>query len=189
MKACCRASPCSSPRRRTRALTPPSHQEQMKQVMRWRASAQKTSARRLNDYVTASVGYSFGRGERFNDVAVADLTPARLFTSGFFQVASAKLDLDLTERTGTRISTVVRLSPAAVVFAIDPFAGRMSVYDPNINIYVTQDLPSFGLPIRWQAIVDIRNLLDQINGVEDSTAQIMALRSRRTVRGGIAFRW
>lgn len=146
-------------------------------------------ARHLNSYVTASVGYSFGRGARFNDMAIADLTPARLFTSGFFQVASAKLDLDLTGQTGTRISTVVRLSPSAVVFAIDPFAGRMSVYDPNINIYVTQDLPSFGLPLRWQAIVDIRNLLDQINGVEDSTAQIIALRSRRTVRGGIAFRW
>ena len=146
-------------------------------------------ARHFNNYLTASVGYSFGRGERFNDVAIADLTPARLFTGGFFQVASAKLDLDLTEQTGTRISTVVRLSPSAVVFAIDPFAGRMSVYDPNINIYVTQDLPTFGLPMRWQAIVDIRNLLDQINGVEDNTAQIMALRSRRTVRGGIAFRW
>ncbi len=146
-------------------------------------------ARHLNNHMTASVGYSFGHGERFNDVAIADLTPARLFTSGFFQVASAKLDLDLTEQTGTRISTVVRLSPSAVVFAIDPFAGRMSVYDPNINIYVTQDLPSFGLPLRWQAIIDIRNLLDQINGVEDSTAQIIALRSRRTVRGGIAFRW
>jgi hypothetical protein len=146
-------------------------------------------ARRLNDYVTASVGYSFGRGERFNRAAIDDLTPARLFTGGFFQVTSAKVDVDLMEQTGTRVSTVVRLSPSAVVFAIDPFAGRMSVYDPNINIYVTQELPSFGLPLRWQAIVDIRNLLDQVNGVEDNTAQIMALRARRAVRGGIAFRW
>jgi hypothetical protein len=65
----------------------------------------------------------------------------------------------------------------------------MSVYDPNINIYVTQDLPSFGLPVRWQAMVDVRNLLDQLNGVEDGTAQLIATRSRRSVRGGIAFRW
>jgi hypothetical protein len=148
-------------------------------------------ARRLNNYVQASVGYSFGRGEQFNQIGQAGLerlTPARLFTGGFFQVASAKLDLDLPQ-TGTRVSTVVRLSPSAVVFAIDPFAGRMSVYDPNINIYVTQDLPSFGLPLRWQAIVDIRNLLNQTNGVEDGTAQLIAVRTQRTVRGGIAFRW
>ncbi len=146
-------------------------------------------AHRLNDYAAASVGYSFGQGERFNDAPIGSLTPARLFTRGFFQVATAKLDLDFTPKTGTRISTVLRLSPSAVVFAIDPFAGRMSVYDPNINIYVTQELPSFGLPLNWQMIVDIRNLLNQLNGVEDGTAQLVVARSRRMVRGGIAFRW
>jgi hypothetical protein len=146
-------------------------------------------ARRFGDYATASVGYSFGRGERLNEAALEEITPARLFTGGFFQVASAKLDLDFAQQTGTRISAVVRLSPSAVVFAIDPFAGRMSVYDPNINIYVTQELPSLGLPMRWQAIVDLRNLLNQTTGVEDGTAQIIALRSRRLIRGGIAFRW
>ena len=146
-------------------------------------------ARHFNDCVTASVGYSFGRGERLNEAALDEITPARLFTGGFFQVASAKLDLDFTQQTGTRISTVVRLSPSAVIFAIDPFAGRMSVYDPNLSIYVTQDLPSFGLPLRWQAIVDLRNLLDQANSVEDGTTQIMTLRTGRSVRGGIAFRW
>ena len=146
-------------------------------------------SRRFNDHVTASAGYSFGVGQRFSEAPLESLSPARMFTRGYFQVASAKLDLDFTEQTGTRVSTVVRLSPSAVIFAIDPFAGRMSVYDPNINIYVTQDLPSFGLPVRWQAMVDVRNLLDQLNGVEDGTAQLIATRSRRSVRGGIAFRW
>lgn len=146
-------------------------------------------ARRFGDYVTASAGYSLGRGSRLNDAALEDLTPARVFRHGYFQVATAKLDLDFTERSGTRISTVVRLSPDAVIFAIDPFAGRMSVYDPNINIYVTQDLPSFGLPLRCQAIVDIRNLLNQVGGVEDESLKLVAARNFRTVRGGLAFRW
>jgi hypothetical protein len=145
--------------------------------------------RRLNDHVIASVGYSFGRGSRFNHAPVDSITPAQLFRSGFFQVATAKLDLDFTEQTGTRVSTVIRLSPSAVVFAIDPFAGRMSVYDPNINIYVTQELPNFGLPVRWQALVDVRNLFDEASGVDDGTFQLMAARTRRTVRGGLAFRW
>jgi hypothetical protein len=146
-------------------------------------------ARRLNEYVMASVGYSAGRGQRFGEAALDGVAPARLFTGGNFQVASAKVDLDFRQRTGTRVSTVVRLSPSAVVFAIDPFAGRLSVYDPNISIYVTQELPNFGLPVRWQALVDIRNLLNQLNGVEDARAQLVAARSQRTVRGGIAFNW
>jgi carboxypeptidase family protein len=145
--------------------------------------------RNLDDHLTASIGYSFGRGSRFNNLATEPESPADLFRGGFFQVATAKLDLDLKQETGTRISTVIRLSPSAVVFAIDPFAGRMSVYDPNINIYVTQDLPSFGLPVRWQALIDLRNLLDRANGIEDGNLNIIAARARRTVRGGLAFRW
>ncbi|MDQ3013391.1 MAG: carboxypeptidase-like regulatory domain-containing protein [Acidobacteriota bacterium] len=145
--------------------------------------------RRFNDYASASVAYSFGRGEQLNNQEIATLSPAQLFKGGYFQVASAKLDLDFSHRTGTRISTVIRLSPSAVVFAIDPFAGQMSVYDPNINIYVTQELPNFGLPVRWQAIVDARNLLDQETGVEDGSIQLIATRSRRSVRTGLAFRW
>lgn len=145
--------------------------------------------RRLSETVTTSFGYSFGRGERFNNESLETITPGRLFRGGFFQVAAARLDLDFTQRTGTRISTVIRLSPSAVVFAIDPFAGQMSVYDPNINIYVTQELPNFGLPVRWQAVVDARNLLDQPVSVEDGSVQLIATRVRRSVRGGFAFRW
>jgi hypothetical protein len=145
--------------------------------------------RRFGNHVTASAGYSFGRGSRLNDEPVSQISPSQLFRGGFFHVATAKLDLDFTERTGTRVSTVIRLSPSAVVFAIDPFAGRMGVYDPNINVYVTQDLPNFGLPGRWEALVDVRNLLDQALGVEEGGLQLARARMRRTVRGGLAFRW
>jgi len=145
--------------------------------------------RRFNDHLKASAGYSFGRGSRLGDAPLSQITPAQLFQGGFFQVATAKLDLDFTEQTGTRLSTVIRLSPSAVVFAIDPFAGRMSVYDPNINVYVTQELPSLGLPMRWEALVDVRNLLNQVLGAEDGVSQLASARARRTLRGGLAFRW
>ncbi|MBO0721525.1 MAG: TonB-dependent receptor, partial [Blastocatellia bacterium] len=174
----------------------PETQATMQQVVR-NVTAMNGAARgirilirhNLDDHLTASLGYSVGRGERFNRLTTDPESPADLFRGGFFQVATAKLDIDLKQETGTRISTVIRLSPSAVVFAIDPFAGRMSVYDPNINIYVTQDLPSFGLPIRWQALVDLRNLLDRANGVDDGNLNIIAVRTGRTVRGGLAFRW
>lgn len=142
---------------------------------------------RINNRLSAAAGYSFGRGSKLNNAPISSLSPAQLFKDGFFQVATAKLDLDLSDRTGTRISTVIRLSPSAVVFAIDPFAGRLSVYDPNVNIYVTQELPSFGLPGRWEALVDFRNLLNQSPGVEDGALQLA--RAGRIVRGGLAFRW
>src|SRR5262245_60494327 len=145
--------------------------------------------RDINEHISAAVGYSYGRGERFNQSSIERTSPARIFDGGFFQVATAKVDLDFTHETGTRVSTVIRLSPSAIVFAIDPFAGRMSVYDPNINIYVTQDLPNFGLPVRWQALVDVRNLFDQSLGVDDGIMQLIAARNRRAVRGGLAFRW
>ncbi|MFN0123787.1 MAG: carboxypeptidase regulatory-like domain-containing protein [Blastocatellia bacterium] len=152
-------------------------------------------SRRLGAYVTAGAGYSFGRGQRYGrDVASAlaaagDLRPGQMFEGGFFQAGAARLSLDLKRQTGTTVSTVVRLSPEAVVFAIDPFAGRMSVYDPNVSVYITQNLPTFGLPLRCQAIVDVRNLLNQSMGVEDLSAQLITARSQRTVRGGIALRW
>jgi hypothetical protein len=142
-------------------------------------------AKRISEHLTASVGYSFGRGQRFNDVPLNRITPAQMFTGHNFQVASAKLDLDLTQRTGTRVSTVVRLSPSA----IDPFAGRMSVYDPNVSIYVTQLLPSFGLPVKCQALVDVRNLLNQTTGVEGDYTQLIAARTQRSVRGALSFQW
>jgi hypothetical protein len=145
--------------------------------------------RRFNHHLKASAGYSFGRGSRLDDAPVSQVTPAQFLRGGFFQVATAKLDLDFTEQTGTRVSTVIRLSPTAVVLAIDPFAGRMNVYDPNINVYVTQELPSLGLPMRWEALVDIRNLLNQALGAEDGAVQLANARARRMVRGGLAFRW
>ncbi|MGA1367252.1 MAG: hypothetical protein ACO394_01895, partial [Blastocatellia bacterium] len=65
----------------------------------------------------------------------------------------------------------------------------MGVYDPTLNLYGTQDLPSLGLPIQWQAIVDLRNLLNQAPVIEEGGALLLATRSSRIIRGGVAFRW
>jgi hypothetical protein len=75
------------------------------------------------------------------------------------------------------------------VFAIDPFAGRLGVYDPSLSIQVTQELPSFGLPVRAEAVLDARNLLDAQVSAENGDALIFVGNSRRSVRGGIAVRF
>jgi hypothetical protein len=83
----------------------------------------------------------------------------------------------------------LRFSPNATVFAIDPFAGRLAVYDPSLSIQVTQDLPSFGLPVRAEAVLDARNLLDVQPSADNGEILTQLSTSRRSVRGGISLRF
>jgi hypothetical protein len=140
--------------------------------------------RRLSRAWTASAGYSFGRGQRLADDASH---PAELFETGFFQTGALQLGADFN--TGTNIRTVLRFSPNATVFAIDPFAGRLAVYDPSLSIQVTQELPSFGLPLRAEAVLDARNLLDLQTSTDNGETFTQLTTGRRSVRGGIAVRF
>ena len=141
--------------------------------------------KRLNRVWTASGGYSFGRGQRLN--AESFSTPAELFESGFFHTGAFQLTAGFG--TGTQVRTVLRFSPEATVFAIDPFAGRLGVYDPSLSIQVTQELPSFGLPVRAEAVLDARNLLDAQTSSDNGEIFTFVGTSRRSVRGGISVRF
>lgn len=141
--------------------------------------------RRLSRMWTASGGFSFGRGQR---LASGDISqPAEMFENGLFQTAALQVDADLS--TGTNIRTVLRFSPNATVFAIDPFAGRLAVYDPSLSVQITQELPSFGLPVRAEAVLDARNLLDVQPSTENGEVLTQLSANRRSVRGGISLRF
>jgi len=140
--------------------------------------------RRLNRVWTASAGYSFGRGQK---LAADFSTPSEMFKSGLFQTVALQLGAGFN--SGTQVRTVLRFSPNATVFAIDPFAGRLGVYDPSLSIQVTQELPSFGLPVRAEAIVDARNLLDTQITSENAEVLTIVGNNRRSVRGGILVRF
>ena len=141
--------------------------------------------RRLSRVWTASAGYSFGRGQRLSPGDIS--RPTEIFESGFFQTAALQLGAGFD--TGTNIRTVLRFSPNATVFAIDPFAGRLAVYDPSLSIQVTQDLPSFGLPVRAEAVLDARNLLDVQPSTDNGEILTQLSTGRRSVRGGISLRF
>lgn len=144
--------------------------------------------RRLNAALKASAGYSFGRGQQLSSLAAQSTAPANLLRNGFFQTLAAELDAQLSSRT--QIRTVFRFSPSATVFAIDPFAGRLAIYDPSLSIYVTQELPTFGLPVRAEAIFDARNLLDvQTNAIDENENTMVVGAMRRSLRGGISVRF
>lgn len=141
--------------------------------------------RRLSRMWTASAGYSFGRGQRLSSGDISQ--PTEIFESGFFQTAAFQLGADLGH--GTNVRTVLRFSPNATVFAIDPFAGRLAVYDPSLSVQVTQELPSFGLPLRAEAVLDARNILDVQPSSENGEILTQLTTGRRSVRGGISLRF
>jgi hypothetical protein len=141
--------------------------------------------RRLSSVWTASAGYSFGRGQRLSAAGIT--SPAELFSNGLFQTAAVQLGADFGR--GTHVRTIFRFSRDATVFAIDPFAGRLGVYDPSLSIQVTQDLPTFGLPVRAEAVIDARNLLDVQSSAENGENLTLVNTTRRSVRGGISLRF
>ena len=141
--------------------------------------------RRVSSRLRASAGYAFGRGQRLSAEGAA--SPERLFQNSFFQTAAAQLDASLLD--GMNVRTVLRFSPRAAVFAVDPFAGRLAVYDPSLSILVTKELPNFGLPVRAQATVDARNILDVTTGTDDGETQLSLGALRRSLRGGISVRF
>jgi hypothetical protein len=141
--------------------------------------------RRVSRILKASAGYSMGRGQQLSTKGLAN--PSETFDNGFFQSAAFEMSANLD--TGTRVRTVFRFSPRATVFAIDPFAGRLAVYDPSLSILITQELPTFGLPVRAQAVIDARNLLDTQSSAEDGETFISVDAARRSLRGGISVRF
>lgn len=141
--------------------------------------------RRFNQVWSASAGYSFGRGQKLSPLGITN--PAELFDNGFFQTMALQVAGDWSR--GTHVQTVFRFSPQATVFAIDPFAGRLAVYDPSLSIQVSQDLPTFGLPVRAQAIIDARNLFDIQSRTTNGGTLLQLAPNGRTLRGGISVRF
>ncbi|MBX3266638.1 MAG: TonB-dependent receptor [Acidobacteria bacterium] len=142
-------------------------------------------ARRLNGRFNLTGGYSFGTGQRLSGEGLQD--PASLFAESVFHTVFGQLDANV--RTGTNIRTIFRLSPNATVFAVDPFRGRLAIYDPGLSVVLTQSLPTLGLPFRAEAIVDARNIFDLQNTVTGSEGTLSLNSQRRMVRGSILVRF
>lgn len=142
-------------------------------------------SRRLNGIFSASAGYAFGKGQKLSPQAITN--PADIFENDFFQTFVGQLNASLS--TGTKVKTIFRLSPQATVFAIDPFQGRLAIYDPSLSVLVTQSLPNLGLPIRAEATIDARNLFDNQTSVGGEEGSLRLGSMRRTLRGGISVRF
>lgn len=142
-------------------------------------------SRRINGTFSTSAGYAFGNGQKLSENAVSN--PANVFENDYFQTFVGQFNANL--KTGTQVKTIFRLSPQATVFAIDPFAGRIAVYDPSLSVMVTQSLPNWGLPIRAEAIVDARNLFDFQPNINNEEGSLRLNSQQRILRGGIMVRF
>lgn len=141
--------------------------------------------RRLNGTFSTAAGYALGNGQKLSEKAITN--PAETFEDDFFQTFFGQFTADFD--TGTNVKTLFRFSPQATVFAIDPFQGRLAIYDPSLSVLITQSLPNLGLPIRAEAIVDARNLLDFQTGVNGEEGSLKLTSGRRFLRGGISVRF
>jgi hypothetical protein len=142
-------------------------------------------SRRINDKFSTAAGYSAGVGQKLSDEGITN--PANLFQDDFFQSFFGQFEADL--RTGTSVKTIFRFSPQATVFAIDPFQGRLAIYDPSLNVLVTQALPNLGLPFHAEAIVDARNILGFQTGVSGEAGSLRLNSQGRMLRGGLLVRF
>jgi hypothetical protein len=142
-------------------------------------------SRRLGGRFSTAAGYSFGNGQSLSPNAISD--PSELFENDFFHSFFGQFEADL--ETGTSVKTIFRLSPQATIFAIDPFKGRLAIYDPSLSVLVTQNLPTLGLPFQAEAIVDARNLFDFQTGVAGEQGSLHFNGQRRSLRGGILVRF
>lgn len=141
--------------------------------------------RRFNSIFSASTGYAFGNGQKLSEKAVTN--PANVFENDLFHTVFGQVNTDL--KTGTSLKTIFRFSPQATVFAIDPFRGRLAIYDPSLSVMLTQDLPTWGLPIDAEAILDARNLFDYHNAINGEDGTLIINSNRRVLRGGILVRF
>ena len=141
--------------------------------------------RRINGTFSTAAGYSFGNGQKLSENAISN--PSEIFQNDMFQTLFGQVDADFN--TGTNIKTIFRFSPDATIFAIDPFQGRMAIYDPSLSVLITQSLPNLGLPIRAEAVIDARNILDFQTSVSGEEGSLRLNSGRRVLRGGISVRF
>lgn len=141
--------------------------------------------RRLNGTFSTSAGYAFGNGQKLSEEGITN--PADTFKEDYFQSFFAQFDADFD--TGTSVQTIFRLSPQATIFAIDPFQGRLAIYDPGLSILVTQNLPTLGLPIRAEAVINAKNVLGFQSGINNDEGSLSLSSQRRSLRGGILVRF
>lgn len=133
----------------------------------------------------AGIGYTIASGMGLRGPATTLDEVRDQLVQRQFHVVTARISTDV-DLTNTHVMAVYRwVSPLAAA-SIDPYQPNAEYNDPTLSITVAQTLPTWGsFPGKVQAILDARNVLEQIYG--NRSAQIS--NSPRFVKGGINIRF
>jgi len=142
--------------------------------------------RKFSDDLTATLDYAFGGVLDLSRPDVALQDAEQYITTQRRHALSAKLS-GTVPRTHTRWIASYRWVNAPALTPVDMFNASPGRSDPYLNIFIRQQLPSFGG--RVEAIIDLRNLLAQgyvpVLGQDGQTVYLV--QTARCVRGGLAF--
>ncbi len=138
---------------------------------------------RLRPRLAVTTAYASGRAATLPDAAA----PATWLPGAYHVVAV------LAEATfpgsETQVQVGYRSAWGHPIHAIDPFTGRLPFTDTGLNFRIIQALPGWVLlPGRWEAVVEGRNL-DERRGEVTGLGAAFGFPYRRTVRGGLRFRF
>jgi hypothetical protein len=133
----------------------------------------------------AGIGYTVASGIGLKTPALTMDEVRDQLAQRQFHVVTARISTDV-DLTNTHLTAVYRWVSSLSAAPVDPYQSNVEYSDPTLSITVAQTLPTWGaFPAKVQAILDARNVLEQIYG--NRSAQIS--NSPRFVKGGINIRF
>ena len=164
-----------------------------------------TLMRNMNTNLDISVSYIRGNAAGIDyqgaTVIFDDSVSKTLLVRDRYNVISAQVQTYIPT-TRTRINALVKfVTNGQPVTTLDAFSDRYETGNEGINIFIRQPVP---VPMAWlsligldfltayevEALLDIRNLTNKNLGKVNTTlGDVVLLRTPRSVRGGISFRF
>ncbi len=150
--------------------------------------------RKFLDSLSGSAAYVYGTGSGLADRA--ELLPGDLLARNLLNYIHRSYHHSFTgqfsasiARTQTNLDTFMRWHAGDTLTTIDLFSDRVDMMNKGVSFTIRQmiPLPEFmGTAGRWEALVDVRNLLDQGRYVvQTSDGHIILTRNPRSLRFGL----
>lgn len=146
-----------------------------------------------NKQITSSVLYIYGSGVEMDSPLPEPGMPSAVGTAynkKFFNIFSTSIDARI-DKTGTGITAIYRYSDGLSLTPVDRHSNYYDLPDRSVSVFIRQSIPLLKKTLgQWEAILDIRNILNQgIQVYQTNTGDLILVRNARSLRGGIQFRF
>ncbi len=154
--------------------------------------------RRILDFLNGSIGYVYGTAMNISNVdefeaaeCLSDCLDEKLLShmnQRYYHSITSQLDATIP-LTKTSLLATVRWYPDNPLTPVDWFSDWMDIGTKSVNFEIRQIIPVpefMGTTGRWEALVDLRNLLNQGTEVLPATdGEIVLNRNPRSLRFGL----